>query len=342
MLRPIIETCRVAAMRKGNALSDHLIARLGFRHLRMVMAIAGTGSLAAAARQLNMTQSAVTKALQETEMLFGTRLFARTSSGTTPTAQGQVLLAHARVMMDMFIQAAADVTSPDPTGGRVMVGTLQSASAVLLPRAIALLRRERPGLTVSVIEGTNDVLVPAMLRGEIDLIAGRIPDTREHDHLADEILLHDVACIVTRPEHPLTRRGALHLADLAMADWILPPPGTVLRQQVDQAFHDEGVPPPRGAVESVSLLTNRGLLAADDYVAVMPWQSAQIETQAGRMVLLPILLRATISPIGITTGLNSSRTAAARYMIAALRRAVDDVPTCPLLDEGTDFPGPMA
>ncbi|MCE2563264.1 LysR substrate-binding domain-containing protein [Komagataeibacter sp. FNDCF1] len=321
-------------MRGRTALSsDHLLARLAFRHLRMVMAIAGTGSLAAAARQLNMTQSAVTKSLQETETLFGTRLFERTPQGAIPTAQGQVLLGHARVMMDLFIQAADEVSAPPAGGGQVRVGTLQSASAALLPRAITMLRREHPDISVSVIEGTNDMLMPAMLRGEIDLVVGRIPAMRQHDHLADEILMHDVACIVAHARHPLTRSPSLSLRDLAHRAWILPPQGTTLRQQIDQAFRDEGIAPPRGAVESVSLLTNRGLLDMDDYLAAMPWQSAVIEVQESRMAVLPIPLRSTISPIGITTGVNGSRTAAALHMIMALRHEAGNVPECPFLDD---------
>ncbi|MFO1139744.1 MAG: LysR family transcriptional regulator, partial [Paracoccus sp. (in: a-proteobacteria)] len=73
----------------------HPEMRLSLRHLRLIDAIAREGSLAAAAASLNMTQSAVTKALQDAEGALGVTLFERTSRGAVPTVYGAVLVGHA-------------------------------------------------------------------------------------------------------------------------------------------------------------------------------------------------------------------------------------------------------
>src|SRR5262245_26667083 len=74
-----------------------MMSRLTMRHLRIVLAIAEYGNLVAAARQLNMTQSAITKALQEAEAHLGIELFMRTNRGAVPTAYGEALATHAQL-----------------------------------------------------------------------------------------------------------------------------------------------------------------------------------------------------------------------------------------------------
>lgn len=76
-----------------------LESRLTLRNLRLVDAVAREGNLVRAAQSLNMTQSAATKALQEIEAVAGVELFERTNRGTLPTAYGETLAAHARIVL---------------------------------------------------------------------------------------------------------------------------------------------------------------------------------------------------------------------------------------------------
>lgn len=140
-----------------------LASRLKIRHLRMVVAIVDEGNLVGAAKRLNMTQSAVTKALQELEALTGSKLFDRTNRGVVATIFGETLAEHARFIITQLTHAEEHLADlRDGTGGRIAIGTLLSASAELLPGAIARLRRERPRIVIRIVEGTGDVLVPAL------------------------------------------------------------------------------------------------------------------------------------------------------------------------------------
>jgi DNA-binding transcriptional LysR family regulator len=207
------------------------------------------------------------------------------------------------------------------TGGRVAVGTLLAAAARLLPAAIAALRRERPRVSVTVVEGTNDRLVPALVAGDLDLIVGRLPAFRHRDGLAHERLLVEDACVVVRAGHALRRRRRLALADLAALDWILPPPEATLRRQVDQAFHDAGLDAPRPGVQSLSLLTNRALLLATDMIAVWPRQVALDDVRRGVLAILPVALPPTAGPIGIARRRGAILSPAAAALCDALRAA---------------------
>ena len=308
------------------------MSRLTMRHLRIVLAITDGGSLVAASQALCMTQPAITKALQETEALLMVELFSRTNRGVIPTPAGRVLAAHARLITAQIGHAAEDIHDlRDGMGGRIAVGTLVAASADLLPRAIAALRRDRPKLVVTIVEGTNDRLLPDLRIGKLDLVVGRLPEYHELQGLQQEVLLTDMSCVIVRPGHPLVGRAGLRLADLAAWDWILPPPETTLRRHVDQAFRDEGVEPPPHAVESVSQLTNRSLVMDADYLAITPWQLADREAKAGNIAILPLLLRTTIGPVGISTRTECRLSSAADMLIEAMRKLARETASSPLL-----------
>jgi DNA-binding transcriptional LysR family regulator len=301
---------------RAKPLTNHLT----MRHLRMVVAIVEEGNLVRAARRLNMTQSAVTKALQEVEALTQARLFDRTNRGVVATLFGDTLAEHARLVLAQLQHAEEHLADlRDGKGGRVAVGTLLAASAELLPRAIAQLRRERPKLVVKVVEGTNDVLIPQLRAGDLDLVIGRLSERAETPNLKQEVLTADSASVVVRRGHPLTRRRNIGLAELTRWEWILPPPETNMRRQIDITFLEEGLDPPVHAVDSVSLLTNRQLLLGADYLGVFPAQVARHEASLGSLVILPVTLRATAGLIGITTRANMRLSPAAEVFLQMLR-----------------------
>lgn len=299
--------------------SQFLATRLTIRHLRVLIAIGEAGSLVGAARTLNVTQSSVTKALQEVEELLGVQLFERTSRGIIATAFGQTLLRNARLILVQLAHAAEELADlKDGTGGRIVVGTLLTASARLLPDAIAQLHRERPSLTVAVVEGTNDLLIPSLEVGEIDFVVGRLPEHRLGQGLVQELLLRDEACVVVRAGHPLATRPKVTLKELSSYPWILPRQETILRGQIDRAFYDLGLEPPPNAVESLSLLTNRRLVLDADYISVWPRQVTYDDYERGRIVILPLRLPTTMASIGIVsrsgTGLSPAAAALAQII----------------------------
>ena len=273
---------------------------LTIRQLRIAAAIGDAGSLVGAAATLNVTQPTISKALHELEAIVGVELFERTRRGVVPTLFGIALVRHAKLLMSQIRHAAEELADlKDGTGGRVVVGTLLAASATLLPGAIARLRRERPRLSIQVIEGTNDVLIPALKAGDIDVVVGRLSEHRASPDLRHEILLSEGACVVVRAGHPLARKRRPELADLAACDWILPRAETTLRRQIDKDFAEAGLRPPASVIDSVSFLTKRKLLLQDDYVTVWPRQVALEHLGRQEISILEIDLPSTFGPIGI-------------------------------------------
>src|SRR5699024_6634598 len=104
---------------------------------------------------------------------------------------------------------------------------------------------QRPRVAVRVVEGTNEVLMPRLRAGELDLVVGRLPVLRHRSDLSQMRLMQGRVALVVREGHPLLSRVDLSFDDLRPYGWILPPPDTTLRRQLDQYFIAEGqyIPP---------------------------------------------------------------------------------------------------
>ena len=297
------------------------------RHVELIAEVYASRSILKASRRLNLSQPTVTKALQDIESTLGVKLFERTNRGIEPTAYGEIFARHAKVVLAQLRHAAEELESLRAGySGKVTVGTLLAASASILPDAITLLKKERPGVAISVSVGTYDLLMPALLAGDLDMVLGRLPEEGRSSALLYEEFYAEPVCLVTRHGHPLARKRRLGLKELTGEAWLLPLPETALRRQIERAFVDAGVPLPRNVIESVSILTNRVLLRKSDSIGVMPYHVALDDVEQGLLAFLPVKLKSIESPVGAIVRAPGDLPPAATAFLACLRLAARDVP----------------
>jgi DNA-binding transcriptional LysR family regulator len=299
-----------------------LQTRLKLHQLTFLVAIEEERSIARAAARLNISQPAATKNLKEIEVHLGLPLFERSRRGAVPTAYGELVVRSARVILAELRQLGEELSAlRTGAAGRVVVGTLLAASATLLPGALARLRRGHPDITVRIVEGTWDLLIPMLRTGDIDLVLGRLPSSANPDGVALEDLYREKTCIVARPGHPLLRSGLAPPtpAELAAADWILPSHQTMLRRDIDDAFRALGLAPPRPAVESVTALANQGLIAQTDLLAFLPWGAARPGLATGTLAILPAELGLRPARTGMMTRSTRPLTPAAQRLAESVR-----------------------
>lgn len=302
---------------------NFLLSRLKLRQLKLLTVIAEEGTVLRGSQLLNIAQPAATKSIKELEDALGVELFVRSSRGVTPTLFGEVMIKHAKLILTQLRHASEELQSLDEgLSGRVYVGTLLAASPTLLPRSLALLRERRPGIAVSVSEGTIDKLMPSLRTGDLDIVLGRLPDYREREGLAQEVLYLEPIAIVVRDGHPLAEKGVVTLSDLVGQAWVMPPMQTSLRRQLEVAFLREELEPPADVIESVSILTNHTLLVETDMIAAMPHQVASV--QQG-LRILPVTLEAASSRIGATMRATVGLSAAAEYFMTIVREVAEDI-----------------
>ncbi|GGH32872.1 transcriptional regulator, LysR family [Cribrihabitans marinus] len=299
---------------------ERVLTRLKLKQLRLLVAVGEHHSILHAAQALNISQPAATKLIKDLELDFDVQLFQRTNRGMVPTVFGEALIRHGKLILAQISHAAQELDDLNlGNGGRVVLGTLLAASAEFLPRVLGRLQRERPGLVVKLVEGTNDVLMPALRAGDVDLVVGRLPIHRHRTEIAQERLFEEHVICVARAGHPVHALSAPGVADLLEYPWILPPSETTLRRQIDHMFVEAGGPEPRHAVESVSYLANRALLVSSDMLAVMPAHvpAHDIETGALRQVAWDVPI--PIGPVGISMRKSAPLSPAVDAVLEALR-----------------------
>lgn len=306
-------------------LVERILARLKIRQLRLVVAVGRHRSVLHAAESLNMSQPAATKLLRDLEQDLGVELFERTNRGVIPTVFGTALMRDARMILSQIGQAVLEIDDlAAGRQGRVVVGTLIAASADVLPRAIADVLRARPGLSVKIVEGTNEALIPMLRTGDLDMVVGRLPVFRHRDEVAQERLYEAGSLALVRPDHPLAGLPALGIDALRAFPFVLPPPETTLRRQLDQMFQDAGGPPPV-PLESVAWLANRRLLAGTDLVGILPAQVAADELASGRLVALDLGFALPGGIVGVCYSTRRHLSPAAGQFLDALRRAAAEL-----------------
>jgi DNA-binding transcriptional LysR family regulator len=298
------------------------------RHVELIAEVYDCRSILKASRRLNLSQPTVTKALQDIESTLNLPLFKRSNRGLEPTPYGEIFARHAKIVLAQLRHAAEELENLRAGySGKVTVGTLLAAAASILPDAIVLLKKERPGVAISVVVGTYDILVPSLLVGDLDMVLGRLPEQGRSHALLYEDFYAEPVCLVVRRGHPLLRRRRLALRDLVNEAWLLPLPETTLRRQIERAFVDASAPLPRNVIESVSILTNRVLLRKSDCIGVMPYHVALDDVEHGLLSILPVKLKSVESPVGAILRAPGNLPPAASALLECLRIAARDVPS---------------
>jgi DNA-binding transcriptional LysR family regulator len=298
------------------------------RHVELIAALYDSRSILKASKVLSLTQPTLTKALQDVESILAVPLFTRTNRGLEPTPYGEIFARHAKIVLAQLRHAAEELENLRAGySGKVTVGTLLAASASILPDAIALLKKARPAVAISVVVGTYDILVPSLLVGDLDMVLGRMPEQGRSRALIYEEFYAEPICLVVRRGHPLARKRRIALRELGNEPWLLPLPETTLRRQIERAFLEANAPLPRNIIESVSILTNRALLRKSDCIGVMPYHVALDDVEQGLLSFLPVKLRSIESPVGAILRAPGSLPPAASALLECLRVAARDVPS---------------
>jgi DNA-binding transcriptional LysR family regulator len=226
---------------------------LELRDIEYFGVIAEHKHLGRAAEALGLSVPAVSKSLRRLETATDAKLVTRTHKGVELTAEGAALLSHVR---DLRV-SVRDITRQlaDMRQGRVgdiHVGAPPGHAEYLLPPACSALYASGAGVTVSVLVGSKDVTLPALLQGELDLVITD-PAIAIDGGLLHEPVYDDSVLLTSAFDHPLAAKGRLTLADLVGERWALPNSRT--HGQLCEMFRKCGLPLPQ-----VALLTNSSSL----------------------------------------------------------------------------------
>jgi DNA-binding transcriptional LysR family regulator len=241
--------------------------------LRYLTAVASAGSLRQAGRDLNVSQSALTKSIRLLEEELGVTLLTRESHGVSPTTSGAALIRRAKFIETELQSARSELQAiEDARMGGIRISASPSVAIDLLPRAILELKRELPRINIHIEEGTYPDVLSRLRNGDVDMAVCLVPERIDDEDLSLDILMRDVVVPAVRDQHPLTRANKLTLRDLQDCGWIVFGRRGSARAVFDHMFQQEGLEPPASAIDCSSFTCALSLAESSDYLVLVPRQ----------------------------------------------------------------------
>lgn len=225
--------------------------------------IAEHGNLRRASEALKLSPPALSKSLKRLEDAMQARLVERTGKGVRLTPVGAAVAAQARRMrltLDDITREAADMSRG--RAGHLRIGA-SPVDCEHLPRPCATLLRESPKLTFEITVSDNDVMVPLLQEGRLDVIFNYIPP-RPYDGLRQEPIYDDAYSVFASSGHPLTKARRVPLPEVADEGWVMSTDHHRPIHVLKQTFAEHGVGEPRFVVQTRSLRLRLQMVAASN------------------------------------------------------------------------------
>ncbi|WP_433133663.1 LysR family transcriptional regulator [Micromonospora sp. CA-240977] len=200
---------------------------LELRHLRVVCAIAETGSVTKAASALGLAQPALTAQLQRIERTLGGPLFDRDRRGARPTALGELVLARARVLLPAMKGLQDEAARLAGAGDAPPCYRFGGVNSPILGRMVHRLAAEQPPAQITTLASWSvDELAQLVAGGRLDFaltgVCGDASPSAGFGLSWQEVAIDPV--LVLLPEtHPLAANDEVRLADLRHEQWVAAP-----------------------------------------------------------------------------------------------------------------------
>jgi LysR family transcriptional regulator, carnitine catabolism transcriptional activator len=269
---------------------------VGIKHLRAVNSVASYGSFTAAAADLGMTQSAVSRLVLQLEKQLGVSLFLRSTRNVVLTAPGREFISSSRRFIeDLNIQVENARALGGQIRGRLIISCQLSITHHVVPDAVLKYRKAHPGVEVHLREGLGSEVHEDVRSGLADFGVGNATGLNQ-EVVADEVVQE--SCFAVLPsKHKLRNKSVVTLRELEDEEFVSLPTGAGLRRQIDGIATAEGI-----SLKHMTVVEQFGTLfdfvAADVGVAIVPASALPRRRQYG-VVVKKLVSPSIVRRIGI-------------------------------------------
>ena len=259
---------------------------LDSRQLRTFVSLARTGSFTATAKEVFITQSAVSHSMKSLEDELGCRLLNRVGKKTTLTLEGEHLLRHAQKIITDMSAAREALANLGKTGEtRLRVGASLSACQHLLPDVLRQFRKLHPKCRITLEPGDSPALAEAVREQRVDLALALAP--HRETSLEFQPMFTDELMFIVGPQHPWVEAGGVARPEIAKQNFILYSRTSQTFRAVESYFQDEGIVL-NATMELGSIETIKGLVKIGLGISVLATWIARAELKEGSLMAMPL------------------------------------------------------
>lgn len=239
------------------------IRMLDIQALQALVTVVDTGSFSKAAERLHLTQPAVTKRIQQLESQLNVSLFDRFQRKILLTEAGELLVRHARDILERLRSADIAVQNlSGRVGGRLTLAISHHIGLHRLPAVLRAYSRAYPDVELDLRFMESEQAYAAILAGDVEMAFVTLSPL-ENEPVMSRHVWRDPLVFVVAPEHPLARVPRPTLQELAQYHAILPAQGTHTYRIVEQLFARSRIPlratMPTNYLETIKMMVSVGL-----------------------------------------------------------------------------------
>ena len=281
--------------------ADQLARRVKLRELRVLVAVAQSGTMARAAAQLGMSQPSVSQTIADLEDVFGVRLFDRNPRGVETTDYARVLLRRSSAVFDELTQGLREIAFlANPTEGYVTLGCPESLAAGFVPAAVDRFSRHYPRVAVHVVAAQpGEQQFRELRERSVDVLLGRLFRPVSDPEIDVERLADDDFCVCASASSSFARQRRIALADLKDEPWILFPVDSLSGRYIEAGFQRHGLGLPHNRLTSFSMQLRFHLLATGRFVTVLHRSVLKYNAKRWSLKVLPVDLGVPPMPIAL-------------------------------------------
>jgi DNA-binding transcriptional LysR family regulator len=287
--------------------------------LRAFLTVVEQHSIRGAARELGVSQPAITSAMRELEADLGVPLLERSVAGVRCTPYGEAFEPRARLMLSEM-QSSRDELQQlrDGDVGRVSVAFGTAIAHTLLPRVFEAFRVQSPGVAIRLSEASLPTSYAKLRDGSLDLLVSHMMEGSQ-DEFQLTSLYTAQPVIVAREGHPMA--GCTRLSELRAMEWLLPYDSQTAPQLLQRFFEASGNPVPERILQCTSTAMALRLAGTQDVVAWFVDSLPEAEFRHWGIRRIPIVDRLPAFEVGILTRPQSVLTPAAQRFFDCVCRA---------------------
>lgn len=263
--------------------------------LEVIVSVGRLGSMGAAARDLGLSQQAVSSRVRSVEHELGVEIFVRSPSGVEPTENGRLLLEWANTLVERATEFIAGVdTLVGNKHATLVVAASMTVAEYLVPGWLTTLTT-RVGARISVRPMNSAEVIATVRSGDADL--GFVESPGDTADLDAALVATDELFVVAAPGHPWSETGAVSAAELASTPLIQREPGSGTRITYERALAELGLAAADPLIELRSVTAIRSSVLTSNGVTVLSRLSIADDIAAGRLVRIDVDGMSMIRPL---------------------------------------------